>query len=87
MGVRGKVWAIEAYVDVGFNANDQLQLTWSDDANTWSNTLSRSMGAVGEYGRRIVFDRLGSFPNYRILRFDYTGENQCSFNALMANVT
>lgn len=83
LGQRTRVPAIEAYFDVG--NTDNLQLSWSDDGGfNWSNTMSRSLGAVGEYGRRVVFDRLGAFPNSRMLRIEYTGTNSRSFNALMA---
>lgn len=88
MGIRQRVWAIEAYFDVGYGGNESLQMRWSDDGGfTWSNWLSRGLGGVGEYGRRVVFDRLGSFPNTRMLEFVYTGINPASFNKLMANVT
>jgi hypothetical protein len=88
MGIRQRVWAIEAYFDVGYSDEENLQLRWSDDGGfTWSNWISRPLGAVGEYGRRIVFDRLGAFPNTRMLEFVYTGINPASFNKLLANVT
>lgn len=78
--------AIEAYFDVGNQSDDSLALSWSDDGgNTWSNPITRSLGAVGEYGRRIVFDRTGAFTNFRVLKFEYSGENPASFNKLMAN--
>lgn len=45
------------------NADDedpQVWMRWSDDgANTWSSTLTRSIGKVGEYNKRVVFNRLG----------------------------
>ncbi len=83
LGQRTRVPALEAYFDAG--NTDNIQLSWSDDGGfNWSNTMSRSLGAVGEYGRRIVFDRLGAFPNSRMLRIEYTGTNSRSFNALMA---
>jgi hypothetical protein len=83
LGQRTRVPAIEAYFDVG--NTDTLQLMWSDDGGyNWSDTISRSLGAIGEYGRRVVFDRIGAFSNTRMLRIDYTGQNPRSFNALMA---
>lgn len=37
------------------------ELAWSDDGgNTWSNWLSRSIGAVGEYAQRVEWHRLGN---------------------------
>jgi hypothetical protein len=37
-------------------------ICYSDDGgHTWSNWRERSLGNVGEYGKRIRLDRLGSF--------------------------
>jgi hypothetical protein len=37
-------------------------LCYSDDGGfTWSNWRERSLGEVGEYGKRIRFSRLGAF--------------------------
>lgn len=45
----------------GQGSNPQLMLDWSDDGgHTWSNQLWRSFGAIGEYGLRCIFTRLGS---------------------------
>ncbi len=86
LGRRLRVYAIEVYMDVG-KGDDNMQLSWSDDGGfTWSETLSRGMGAAGEYGRRVVFNRLGAVPNTRMLRFDYYGEQAPNINAIMANV-
>lgn len=84
-GNRVKARMVEAYVDTGNDEEDLLALRWSDDGGyTWGNKIYRGLGATGEYGRRVVFDRLGSFSNARTLRFEYSGINQCSFNKLMA---
>lgn len=86
-GKTTRVYAIEAYFDVGYEAGDVLTLEYSDDGGfTWSEPISRGLGAIGEYGRRVIFDRLGSFTNTRVLRFTYTGRNPASFNKLMAKV-
>jgi hypothetical protein len=38
----------------------QVMLRWSDDGgHTWSNSHWRSMGKTGEYGRRVIWRRLG----------------------------
>lgn len=40
--------------------NPLVSLAWSDDGgHTWSNEHTREMGAVGEYGKRIRWTRLG----------------------------
>ncbi|WP_020208282.1 packaged DNA stabilization protein [Gilvimarinus chinensis] len=85
-GVRTRVSQIEAYFDAGNDSADRVALSWSDDGGyTWSNPLLRGLGALGEYGRRVTWYRLGSFPRLRVLKFEYTGANPCAFNKLMAN--
>jgi hypothetical protein len=80
-----RVYAIEPYFDVGYEPNDVISMRWSDDGGfTWSEPLSRGLGEVGEYGRRVVFDRLGMFVKTRMAEFTYTGQNPCSFNKLLA---
>lgn len=87
-GIRVKVWAIEAYFSVGYGGDEKLQLRYSDDGGfTWSNFISRDLGEVGQYGRRVVFDRMGSFSNSRILEFVYTGVNPANFMKLMSNIS
>ncbi|MBB04065.1 MAG: hypothetical protein CML03_00835 [Pseudooceanicola sp.] len=85
-GVRTRVCQIEAYMDAGNNSADKVAMSWSDDGGyTWVNPMLRGMGAIGEYGRRITWHRLGTFPRLRVLKFEYTGANPCAFNKLMAN--
>lgn len=85
-GVAMKVWSIEPFVDVGYNVDDNLEMRWSDDGGfNWSDFISKSLGDAGDFGRRVIFNRLGSFPKTRTLWFRYTGANKCSFNKLMAN--
>ncbi|MCK5563694.1 MAG: hypothetical protein KAJ07_00470 [Planctomycetes bacterium] len=45
---------------VGGEINPAAMLRWSDDGgHTWSNEKWRSMGKKGEYGKRVVWNRLG----------------------------
>jgi hypothetical protein len=86
-GRRIRVPAIEIMCDVGNAENDAMQLMWSDDGGfNWSDTISRKIGGDGDYGRRVVFDRLGALSNTRMLRVDYTGEKPLSVNAMMATI-
>lgn len=84
-GNRVKAKGIEVYTDTGNDEGDLMRLSWSDNGGyNWSNPIYRGMGAVGEYGRRVVFDRLGSFSNTRVLRLEYTGSNPCAINKMVA---
>lgn len=42
--------------------NRKALLSYSDDGgHTWSNWRERSLGEVGEYRKRVRFNRLGAF--------------------------
>lgn len=85
-GIKGKVWAIEVFTDVGVGDNDQINLSWSGDGGyTFSNKIARTTGAIGEYGRRVVWDRLGSFSIARQLRIEYSGQYPRAINKILAN--
>ena len=44
-------------------SDPQAMLSWTDDGHTWSNEHWRSIGKIGEYDRRSVWNRLGSSRN------------------------
>lgn len=45
----------------GQGYDPHVSLRWSDDGGrTWSNEVSRPMGKMGEYGTRVVYNRLGA---------------------------
>jgi hypothetical protein len=51
-----------AGLNTGQGSDPQMMLSYSDDRGfTWSNELWRSMGAIGNYGLRVVWRRLGQF--------------------------
>ncbi len=51
-----------AETDLGYDP--QVALTWSDDGgHTWSNENYRSLGKVGEYGKRVIWRKLGRSRN------------------------
>lgn len=86
-GAVTRVYGIEVNTDTGNTESDTLQLRWSDDGGfNFSDWISRGMGAVGQYGRRIFFDRLGAFTNSRTLEIKYTGSNQCAINKVSASL-
>lgn len=53
----------------GQGSDPQAMLDWSDDGGkTWSNQLSRSIGAIGAFTRRVKWNRLGQFRTARVVR-------------------
>lgn len=61
---------IELQFDTGHGstADHEVMLDYSDDGGrNWTNTRRRSLGAIGEYWKRVRFTRLGAFRN-RVMR-------------------
>jgi len=51
---------IKAQVGQNSNIEPKIMLDWSDDGGrTWSGVRQSSLGAIGEFGKRIIFRRLG----------------------------
>lgn len=51
-----------------------VMLRWSDDGGyTWSNEHSRSLGALGEYGTRVIWRRLGMTTKLRDRVYEISG--------------
>ena len=54
--------------------NPQAMLRWSDDGgHTWSNEHWRSMGAIGQYGYRTIWRRLGMTEKLRDRVYEVSG--------------
>lgn len=52
----------------------QVMLRWSDDGgHTWSNEHWRNMGRIGEYGRRVLWRRLGMTMKLRDRVYEVSG--------------
>lgn len=52
----------------------QVMLRWSDDGgHTWSSEHWRSMGKIGEYGRRVLWRRLGMAMKLRDRVYEVSG--------------
>ena len=52
----------------------QVMLRWSDDGgHTWSNEHWRSMGLTGEWGRRVIWRRLGMTVKLRDRVYEVSG--------------
>lgn len=51
----------------------QLNLKWSNDSGkTWSNEYARKVGLLGQYSKRVVWNRLGSSVNSRIWEVNWS---------------
>jgi hypothetical protein len=58
----------------GQGNDPQVLLRWSDDGgHTWSNYHARSMGKIGEYGRRVIWRRLGMTMKLRDRVYEISG--------------
>ena len=52
----------------------QVMLRWSDDGgHTWSNEHWRSMGLTGQWGRRVIWRRLGMTLKLRDRVYEVSG--------------
>jgi len=59
---------------VAIPVDPQVMLRWSDDGgHTWSNKHWRSMGKTGEYGRRVIWRRLGMTLKLRDRVYEVSG--------------
>jgi hypothetical protein len=61
---RGRSFRLDMDTGVGLTtgqgSNPQAMLRWSrDGGKTWSNSIWRSMGAIGHYGWRTMWHRVG----------------------------
>ena len=55
----------------------QVMLRWSDDGgHTWSNEHWRSMGKTGEWGRRVIWRKLGMTLKLRDRVYEVSGTDQ-----------
>lgn len=73
-----------AYVQ---GADPQAILRWSDDGgHTWGNEHWRSMGAIGEYGRRVIWRRLGSTEKLRDRVYEVSGTDPVPITLLGAEL-
>ena len=57
-----------------------VRLSWSDDGGrTFTDTLSRSLGAIGEYTQRVIWRGLGSFDRSRMFALDISDPVKIAF--------
>jgi len=69
-------------MDSGYDGD--MVLSWSDDGHTWSDGLQLGAGGVGDYGRHVRWDRLGSASFSRMLRFGTSTTAECNVNKVIA---
>lgn len=59
---------------IGQGNNPEVMLRWSDDGgHTWSNEHWKSMGAIGQYGYRTIWRRLGMTQKLRDRVYEISG--------------
>lgn len=86
LGARQPCSNLRAFVAAGEGAG-VAQVRWSDDqGRTWSDYLSASMGAIGEYSTRVRWRRLGQMkPPGRVFQFRVTRSGRTRVSAITYN--
>ena len=65
---------LNAYETPYFQADPRVMLRWSDDGgHTWSNEHWASTGKIGEYGKRVIWRRLGMTTKLRDRVYEISG--------------
>jgi hypothetical protein len=68
-------------------SDPQVMLRWSDDGgHTWSNERWLSMGAIGQYGKRVIFRRLGMTQKLRDRVYELSGTDPVEVNIMGAEL-
>jgi hypothetical protein len=72
--VVGGALLVETSMATATAINPQVMLRWSDDGgHTWSNSHWRSMGLTGQWGRRVIWRRLGMTLKLRDRVYEVSG--------------
>lgn len=58
-----------------------------DGGKTWTYERSRSMGAIGEYNKRVIWRRLGRSARFDVYRFTTSAPVKVAILALTADIT
>lgn len=65
----------------------QITYSWSDDGGkTFIGDRSRSLGKIGEFKRRPIWNRGGRFPRSRVLRFEIAAPNKAVIIKVEADI-
>jgi hypothetical protein len=77
-----------AYLDAPTPTDPQVMLRWSDDGgHTWSNEHWASMGKIGEYGKRVIWRRLGMTTKLRDRVYEISGSDPVKIAIMGAELT
>jgi hypothetical protein len=69
-------------------SDPQVMLRWSDDGgHTWSSEHWLPMGALGNYGLRVIWRRLGVTTQIRDRVYEISGTDPIKINILAAELT
>ena len=73
---------------IGQGAQPEIMLRWSDDGgHTWSNEHWASMGRIGEYGKRVIWRRLGMTTKLRDRVYEISGTDPVKIAIMGAELT
>ena len=68
-------------------SDPKITFSWSDDgARTYDGFISRSMGKIGEYMHRPVWNRRGRFPRQRVLQFEVSSPTKATLIKVEADI-
>lgn len=71
----------------GQDSDPQVMLRWSDDAgHTWSNEHWRPIGKIGEYGKRVIWRRLGMTEKLRDRVYEVSGTDSAKITIMGAEI-
>ena len=77
-----------AYLDSPTPTDPQVMLRWSDDGgHTWSNEHWASTGKIGEYGKRVIWRRLGMTTKLRDRVYEISGSDPVKIAIMGAELT
>jgi len=74
-------------VETAQGTDPQVMLRWSDDGGfTWGNEHWRSMGKIGQKGRRVIWRRLGMTTKTRDRVYEISGTDPVKINIMGAEL-
>ena len=77
---------LELTMESGVSNDTTVRLSVSKDAKTWGNEIARSYGAIGQYGSRAIWRKLGRFPRFGVLKFETSDNSKAAVIRLDAKI-